>query len=117
MAVEVKFTLDELVFRVNPNYVSVDNPKVPGQKTPGDAIVSSFKVDCDPIEGLMMYVVLEEENETENQNQEPKMQFEIWPAGSDRLGYPELITSNEAEAQRYADRGYEVRSYMAYPVI
>ena len=54
-------TIDEIVARVKPDYVAVDNPKgniIKGNQilTPGSAEVSSVKIDFDPADGICMYV-------------------------------------------------------------
>lgn len=50
-------TINELVKRVRPNYVSVDNAK---GTTPGTAEVASVHIDFDKADGIMMYVTIEE---------------------------------------------------------
>lgn len=49
------WTIDELVDLFHPNFVGVNNPKVSGVPTRGDAKVVSFQVDEDT-EGLFLYV-------------------------------------------------------------
>lgn len=129
----MKYTIDELVSRVKPDYVSINNP-TSGGKTLGSALVSSFHVDVDPADGLMMYITLEEdpmsnlcklisdaENEIKKAKQKlddgPHTQYEIWPANDSHAGYPKLVTDDREIALKYYKKGYEIREYTAYPVI
>lgn len=49
-------TIDELVQAIKPDYVSIDNPAVRGEGTPGTAVVSSVKIEYDKVDGVMMYI-------------------------------------------------------------
>ena len=56
-------TIDELVEKVRPNYVSVDNPKgniIKGNRilTPGSAEVFKAEIYFDPADGICMYITL-----------------------------------------------------------
>lgn len=52
-------TIDELVKKIKPDYVSVNNPKVQGEPTKGNAKVSSAHIDFDKADGIMLYVTIE----------------------------------------------------------
>lgn len=45
-----------LVALIRPTSVSVNNPVTCGVPTKGDALVESFKVEYDKIDGILMYV-------------------------------------------------------------
>ena len=49
-------TIDELVALIRPTSVSVNNPVTRGVPTKGDALVESFKVEYDKVDGILMYV-------------------------------------------------------------
>jgi len=48
-------TIDQLVEKVHPDYVSVDNPVTPGIPTPGTTEVRDYNVDHD-VDGVHLYI-------------------------------------------------------------
>ena len=46
------------------------------------------------------------------------IQYKVWRKNSNHSGYPILVTPNKDKVEEYLnDDKYEVRQYVAYPVI
>lgn len=51
-------TIDELVDLFHPTHVAINNPITRGIPTPGDTLVSSFQVEYDEMDGLLLWVTI-----------------------------------------------------------
>lgn len=51
-------TIDDLMDLFHPDYVSVDNPKMPGTVTPGNTFVRKFEVEYDEADGILLWVTI-----------------------------------------------------------
>lgn len=49
-------TINEVVKMVNPTSVAVNNPKIKGVPTRGDALVYSFEVEYDEVDGVILWI-------------------------------------------------------------
>ena len=49
-------TINEVVKMVHPTSVAVNNPKIKGVPTRGDTLVSSFEVEYDEADGILLWI-------------------------------------------------------------
>ena len=52
------WTIDDLVDLFHPNHVAVNNPKIAGVPTKGNAEVRKFEVENDPTDGIFLWVTI-----------------------------------------------------------
>lgn len=53
------YTIDELVKRVKPDYVAINNPKIKGVPTSGSTLVAHYEVEYDEGDGVMLWITIQ----------------------------------------------------------
>lgn len=51
-------TINEIVAKVKPDYISVNNPKTKGTPTDGATEVVKAEIEFDPADGVHMYITI-----------------------------------------------------------